>query len=254
MYIMFWVVLLLFSVVKTKIIHYSLLTYFPMTFLAAWVWDKWLDRKIEIRNWQIGLIFFISLIYSALTILGPLIVRNPDWLTAHFGAKLDMFRIEALDASVHWSGLEILPGIFLLAGTVFSLLLVIRREARGMLLLHLITLLFVFSSITLIAPKVEQYGQGAVIEFYEDLSGQDVYVNTLGFKSYAQLFYFKKLPVRPEAEDTEWLMSDELDKDAYFVIKAHLKDKYMEKYPRLDILYEKNGFVFVRIKPLNSND
>jgi 4-amino-4-deoxy-L-arabinose transferase-like glycosyltransferase len=35
MWIMFWVVLILFSIVKTKIVHYSSLCYFPLTFLAA---------------------------------------------------------------------------------------------------------------------------------------------------------------------------------------------------------------------------
>ena len=35
MWILFWVVLLLFSIVKTKIVHYSSLCYFPLTYLAA---------------------------------------------------------------------------------------------------------------------------------------------------------------------------------------------------------------------------
>ena len=56
MLILFWVVLILFSIVKTKIIHYSSLCYFPLTYLAAvsfyqvyqgrWrlpAWNKWLQ-------------------------------------------------------------------------------------------------------------------------------------------------------------------------------------------------------------------
>src|SRR5205823_2537238 len=56
MLILLWVVLLLFSIVKTKIVHYSSLCYFPLTFLASvtfyliwnnkWqipVWNKWLQ-------------------------------------------------------------------------------------------------------------------------------------------------------------------------------------------------------------------
>ena len=35
MLILFWVVLILFSIVKTKIVHYSSLCYYPLTFLAA---------------------------------------------------------------------------------------------------------------------------------------------------------------------------------------------------------------------------
>ena len=44
MVILFWVVLILFSIVKTKIVHYSSLCYFPLTYLAALqlerIWTK----------------------------------------------------------------------------------------------------------------------------------------------------------------------------------------------------------------------
>ncbi len=36
MLILFWVVLILFTIVKTKIVHYSSLCYFPLTFIGAW--------------------------------------------------------------------------------------------------------------------------------------------------------------------------------------------------------------------------
>jgi hypothetical protein len=35
MQLLFWVVLILFSIVKTKILHYSSLAYFPLTYLGA---------------------------------------------------------------------------------------------------------------------------------------------------------------------------------------------------------------------------
>ncbi len=218
-----------------------------MTFLAAWVWDKWIDRKLEVRSWQVFFIFIIALIYAALSIGGPLIMRHPDWLIGHFGRSLNLFRQEAVKAAVHWSGYEIIPGIILLVGTITGLLWITRREIKGMLVLHLTSLVFVFTVVTFDAPKIEQYGQRAAIDFYRDMAGKDVYVNTLGFKSYAQLFYFKKQPVRPEADDVSWLMSAGRDKEAYFVTKAHLKEEYLKRYPQLEVLYEKNGFVFTRV-------
>jgi len=52
MYLLLGVVIVLFSLIHTKLLHYTSLAYFPLTFLAAWVWDKWIDRKIEIGGWQ----------------------------------------------------------------------------------------------------------------------------------------------------------------------------------------------------------
>lgn len=245
MYIMFWVVILLFSAVKTKILHYSSLTYFPLTFLAAWVWEKWLDRKIEISRWQVVLILIIGFIYSGLAVLIPLAASHPEWLLSKEFGFMDPFAISALEADVHWSGYEWLIGIFMLLGVLFSAVQILRRNPGGMLILHLVTLLFIAGSIYLFTGRIEGYSQRAAIKFYQGLRGQKVYVNTLGFKSYAQLFYFDKQPGDPGFDDSiENLMNSELDRDAFFVIKVDKKMRYLEKYPQLEVLREKNGFVF----------
>jgi len=44
------------------------------------------------------------------------------------------------------------------------------------------------------------------------------------------------------------LLEGDIDKPAYFVFKIHKKSEYMEKYPQLELLYEKNGFVFTKRK------
>src|ERR1035437_5835675 len=36
MLILFWIVMILFTIVKTKIVHYSSLSYFPLSFFAAY--------------------------------------------------------------------------------------------------------------------------------------------------------------------------------------------------------------------------
>ncbi|PID91954.1 MAG: glycosyl transferase [Bacteroidetes bacterium] len=245
MYILFWVVLILFSIVKTKILHYSSLAYFPLTFLAAWVWDKWLDRKIEISVWQVVLILLIGIAYAALSIGLTLAAMNTDWLLAKDFSFLDSFARAALEARVHWSGTEWVIGVFLLLGLAYSAVQILRRNPSGMLVLHIVSLLFVVSSMYLFTDRIEGYSQRAAIKFYKGLRGQEVYVNTLGFKSYAQLFYFDKQP-GPEGDDdsVEQLLARPLDRDAYFVIKINKKEAYLERYPQLEVLYEQNGFVF----------
>ena len=44
MRILFWVVLILFTIVSTKIVHYSSLAYFPLSYLAS----------VEIQKLQFG--------------------------------------------------------------------------------------------------------------------------------------------------------------------------------------------------------
>lgn len=243
MYIIFWVVIILFSIVKTKLLHYSSLAYFPLTFLAAWVWEKWIDRKIEIGTWQVILIFLIALFYAGLAILFPLLTDHYEWLMQKDFAFLDPFIRGALQRNVHWSGYEWIIGACLLLGVIAACVQILRRNSSGMLILHLIVLLFVTASLYTFTPRWEGYYQRAAVKFYKGLRGQDVYVNTLGFKSYAHLFYFDKQP-SDEDDSVERLMSEDLDKDAYFVIRLDKKDRYLELYPKLEVLHQKDGYVF----------
>jgi 4-amino-4-deoxy-L-arabinose transferase-like glycosyltransferase len=243
MYILLLVVLILFSIVNTKLLHYSSLAYFPLTFLAAWVWDKWLDRKLEIGRWQVVLILLIALLLSGMAIVFPLITDHYDWLLRRNYSFIDAFTAEALQRNVHWSGYEWLTGLFLILGVIVASVQILRRDWSGMLILHLVVLLFVFASISLFSERVEGYSQRDAINFYKSLKGQDVYVNTLGFKSFAHLFYFDKQP-GDEDDSIERLMTKQLDRDAYFVIKVNKKDFYLERYPELEVLREKNGYLF----------
>ncbi len=243
MYILFWVVIVIFSIVKTKLLHYSSLAYFPLTFLAAWVWEKWIDRKLELGTWQVILIFLIALFHASLAILLPLLTEHHDWLIARNFTVINDFTRAALHRDVHWSGYEWLIGLFLILGVIIALVQILRRDTRGMLILHLVVLLFVTASMYTFTGRIEEYTQRSAIKFYEGLKGQEVYVNTLGFKSYAHLFYFDKQPGAGD-DSIEHLMTSELDRDAYFVIKVNKRDRFIESYPQLEIINEKDGYVF----------
>ncbi len=242
MYLLLGVVIVLFSLVNTKLLHYSSLAYFPLTFLSAWVWDKWIDRKIEIGGWQVALIYLIALLFSALAFFFPLLTDHYEWLLSRDFKFIGAFTREALQRDVHWSGYEMFIGIFLLIGVSISAVQILRRERRGMLVLHLVVLFYVFLTLSVFTGRIEGYSQRVAIKFYQSLKGQDVHVNTLGYRSFAHLFYFEK-PPPVEDDSLENLMYGELTKDAYFVIKANRKQVYLERYPELEVILEKDGYV-----------
>ena len=68
MMLLFWVTLLLFSIVKTKIVHYSSLCYFPLTYLAAVSFYHLYRRKWNLPQWNKWLQFVTGLILSLLII------------------------------------------------------------------------------------------------------------------------------------------------------------------------------------------
>lgn len=244
MIILFWVVLILFTIVKTKIVHYSSLAYFPLSFLAAGFVYNARRRKLHWSKWQSVLIIIVAVLISLPVIALQFIDQYKDEIIAKNWIQ-DEFTVANLDADVSWSGLEFLPGLLYLLAVVLILWrtdkkAVVRRSA----MLWLVTIGFTLSVLLFIVPKVEKYSQNALISFFKSKAGQDVYLKNLHFKSYATWFYGKTLPPdNPKYYDDTWLLEGDIDKDAWFVTKIH-RAPLLEKYPGLEKTGEKNGFVF----------
>jgi 4-amino-4-deoxy-L-arabinose transferase-like glycosyltransferase len=250
MLILFWVVLLLFTIVRTKIVHYSSLCYFPLTFIAAWSFHHALH---QVPGWK-------TLILILILTLGTVLALAVTTLTFidHFKNNLiqsgwvhDPFAQACLLADGAWKGYEFLTGLLLFAGVAgFFLAWQKNNSEKGLLILTGIMPLFILVAMLLIVPRVEAYSQRAAIDFFSSVSEQDAYLETIGYKSYAHLFYGRaKHHTNPLARDEKWLLTGPIDKTAYFSLKINKKDKFMQDYPDLELLYEKNGFVFFKRTP-----
>jgi hypothetical protein len=244
MKILIWVVLVLFTIVKSKIVHYSSMAYFPLTFLAAMVIDKILDGKlVPGRGIKIGTVV-VALPFILATIIIPWLGRNLEWLRSKI---TDPFVLGNLEADIHWTGWEVLPGLLLLTALVCFFVFSHRNQLnRAFLTLFGGTALFVFIGLIFFVGRIEGYSQRAAIEFFESKIGEDCYVHNFAYKSYAQLFYTRKQePANPKSNDQDWLLTGEIDKDVYFITKVH-KSKYMPVRDDIIKIGEKNGFVFYK--------
>lgn len=243
MWVMFWVVLLLFSIVKTKIVHYSSLCYFPLTFIAALHIYNIVSGKEQPSKLIKPLLATIGVLLAIAITLLPLVGVYKDKLIPYIK---DPFAVANLQADVHWSLSETLWGVLYLAGIIIALIVFARHRQRGLVVLFLAQVVIIQVTVLHFTPKVEAYSQRAAIEFFQSLQGKDVYVRVLGYKSYAQLFYTRKMPMdNPGQYNEEWLLNGDIDKPAYFVCKIMLADKY-RALPQLKEVGSKNGFVFFR--------
>jgi hypothetical protein len=187
-------------------------------------------------------IFWVIAI-TALTYAG----LHKEWLM-NSGIIKDKFAIGNLTADVHWSGWEFLVSGIMVIGIVGFFL--IKKPYRRIITLFTSAIIFIFLTMVIFTGKIEEYSQQAPIDFYKQHDTEDCYISTLGFKSYAHLFYSKKLPPQnPLSYDKDWLTNGQLDKPAYFVYRNKKKDEYSRLYPQLVLLYEKNGFIFAARYP-----
>lgn len=236
---LFWVVIIIFSITTTKIIHYSSMTYIPLSFLAAFYIHKILTHDLEVKRYVKTLFLVLGLLLGLVFTALPIILINKDLLFPYIN---DPFAVDSLRTSMSWSGLEFLIGIFFITGVIFSYLFIKKNQImKGILSIAStmgITLLFV---LFFILPNIERFTQGAVVDFYSDLEGSDVYVECYGYKSYAQYFYFKQPYGLPGGRfEREWLMNGDIDKSVYMVSKSTNTD--LDNHPNFELVDAKGGF------------
>ncbi len=246
MVILFWVVLILFSIVKTKIVHYSSLAYFPLTYLAALQLERiW---KQERFGWSRFLIAAIGSLIALIFLAAPIIGMNIHLLEPLL-AK-DPFGQANLQADVHWSGAEIFAGAILLGSLLAGLWLHGKgRYREAVVSIFGGSTLFVTLALFFFINRIEGYSQHAAIEFFKERQGEKCYVITKNYKSYAHLFYTAKPPVTDmRSHNEEWLLYDKIDRPVYVVCKITSAQEVAE-IRTLKELYRKNGFVFFKREP-----
>ena len=267
--ILFWVTLLLFSIVKTKIVHYSSLCWFPLTAIASFYLYEIFTGKVRrmhiVFKLLIGIIgFLLSLILIAIPFA---LVNKAVWI--HL--LMDPFAKANLQANVHWYWWDGIGGGVLLLGVLFYLFSK-KNQLKTSLLFVSVTVCCLYTSV-MIVPKIEAISQRANIEFFEKRQGEDCYVETVGYRSYAQYFYSKKQPYlssqkikidsvlaggskqpdtlttkQKELNFSQWVLYGNIDKPAYFSIKIQNR-QILDTMPALIKLYEKNGFAFYKRLP-----
>ncbi|MEL6866049.1 MAG: glycosyltransferase family 39 protein [Bacteroidota bacterium] len=243
MAIFFWVVLILFSIVQSKIVHYSSLCYFPLTYLAAICIQHIFQGRVKFNGWMKLGLMLIGGLYVLATLIAPYLGQHPELLIPLFN---DPFAQANLEANVVWTGWEVLPGIFLLLILFFSLFRFGQNKGRNIALLFGGTALFITLTLFFYINRIEGYSQNAAISFFKSKVGEDCYILPMGYKSYGHLFYAQKPPVsNPKSWDKNWLLTGEADKPVYFITKIH-RLKELEIYPNMEEIGRKNGFVFLR--------
>jgi hypothetical protein len=270
MRILFWVVLILFSIVKTKIIHYSSLCYFPLTFLGAHAVIQLESGGIKAKAWIANLLLAIGLIISAGLLIVPFFDDLVPWMISRGWIK-DPFAEASFRAGANWFGWEWIIGVLMMGITLYGMWSYRRQEIRrAVQVLTIGGTLVIALACFLIVPRVENYTQNAAITFWKSKAGQNVYVEPLGYKSYAHFFYaqtqpqssaysawFDFLNTREEVKKNtvitaeqmrewkqEFITRGAIDKPAYFISKNTYEADVNQYYPELKKIGEENGFIF----------
>ncbi|HLF64499.1 MAG TPA: glycosyltransferase family 39 protein [Saprospiraceae bacterium] len=256
MKILMVVVIVVFSLVQSKIVHYSSLCYFPITFLATLYVHRLIEQGRGVGGWQKAGIVAIGLLYVMAGITLVYFGKNPEVIEELI--TLDQNAMASLTLDITWEWWHVLPVCFLLIGVGGVLYIRETKVMRAVMLLYVSMAAFVYTGTACWVGKVQQYTQGPETEFFSSLAGKDVYVIPWGHKSYSQYWDFRKPMPNDfimsnsernssfaEYSDPDFLLtSPELDKDVYVITKVSMADDFLTRYPDLKRIGNKGGVVF----------
>ena len=252
MLILFWVVLILFSIVKSKIVHYSSMCYFPLTFLAALSMERLWRGEVRAPMWLRLSLGAIGSVVALVFIAAPFIGMRIDLLKP---LVQDPFGRANLDADVVWTGVEALAGIWMAVVLYFAHRSFARGDLRrGLPIVFGGTGVFVTITLFFFINNIEGYSQRAAVEFFQaramDTANGDLnYTRNRNYRSYAQLFYTRKEPpTERRAYDEEWLFHGAVDRPVYLVAKI-TSEEDVTSIGTFTEMYRKNGFIFYRREP-----
>jgi 4-amino-4-deoxy-L-arabinose transferase-like glycosyltransferase len=237
--------LILFSIVQTKIIHYSSFCYFFITYFAALSISQ-AEKPIRRSTWvAVSYLLIISITLSVLIyvqVFGPAI-------TNLIPIK-DPFAFANINAHEPWRAVDFtIVFLWVIAVSISIYLLLKQRIQQAILTLLIAVPLGILCIQGTILPHIEQYTQRAAISFYKQQAPKNVYLIPLGFKSYAHLFYGEIKPHQNVNRYNEaWVCSDSTDLPVFYVARIPMHQNYLKAYPNLKKLYMKNGFVFLAQK------
>lgn len=246
---MLWFTLILFSIVKTKIVHYSSFCYFPITYLAArFVIHQWENGFETNKRIHYFILSFLVLLAFVFGILGYL-VGHTQLILDNIHVK-DPFAVQAMKETYSWSLAQLVPFVLLTTTIVLSFSY-LRKDIyiKYYLSLGIGIIISLVSLNAFVVPKIEDISQGAAIDFYKHHQHEDAYFTTLGFKSYAHLFYGNSKPGNEATIHEQKIATGFLSKPAYFVVKIQQRDEFMSIYPELKQIGAKGGFVFLKRSP-----
>lgn len=248
MVILFWVVLILFSIVKSKIVHYSSMAYYPLTYLAAVSLYYISNGKWTLKPAMKFGVLFVGGLAALLTTALPFFGKNINRFLFLF--EKDPFALENIQADVPWQNTDALVGILMVMILIFFIRKQKSNTSVAIIGLFMGTALWVSATLYTYLGKIERISQRAHIEFWKSIAEKDCYVATYKFKSYAHLFYSQSQPQQNmNYADRNWLFHGEIDKPLFISCRvSHIADLEKE-LPDAQFLYNKNGFYFYKRNP-----
>lgn len=185
---LFWSVLIVFSITTTKIIHYSSLCWWSLSYFGAYQVYLVYTNRWHLPKWLL-IPLFVSFLGLSVGLWGVPLLFNlrptPEWLEA----KLDLFSKGILSAHTTWEWWVLIPAALF---TVWMLLWFIHQlmgKKSNAGVLYIISGVTAVLASTLLIPRVADTLQGPVTKLIQSETKKGVFLEAWYYKTYALYFH-----------------------------------------------------------------
>ena len=244
MALLFSVVMVIFFIVQTKIVHYSSMVYVPGCYFSALSIHQFSKReRTSLTRLEWSLLGCSLAVYLILTLIVPILVNQPKIILPF----IHDVNIEAsITQDITWPISGFFPGIFLLLlGTIVCYLFYRKSVIPGLKFLIIATMIFTNSLWAFYLPLIEKYIQGDLIHYYKQIKDQPVDITTYKYKTYAHMFYGGK-KVFDSIED--YNKSIEREENLHIITRKQDQSQIEERYP-VNLLHKFGQFLVYEYIP-----
>ncbi len=203
MRVLFWVVLIFFSIVSTKLIHYSSLCWWPLTYFGAYQ-----AYVVHTNRWKYPYILNLGIFLSGLGIaivlwvIPLLVIYQP--LISTLKIPLDAFTSSILHDSPIWDWTAFIPASLFTVWWMYWLLLSLLKKSPSPAYLYLISGITAFIAAITLLPKISDTLQGNLNRMIKTEVKKGHFVETWYFKTHSLYFYGRFTPEDFKNLNPEW--------------------------------------------------
>jgi len=264
MHVIFWVVLIVFSLVTTKIVHYSSMCYIPLSIIGG----IWISKHGSFGVKTKLIFIIISSIWAIIYIIFSIPAFDNSFIINILNnIPIQDVNVQGmLQTKITWSYVPfIIANLF-----IFMTTIVVIKNSKEIIIVYLITNTFIISVfVSSVVPSIEKMIQGNWITHLKSYDKKPYVHFTYGFKSYAHYYYTKQKNIKEVQEIKDIILNksgynsiyelDQNDKKVFsnqvrdyivnntdipFTISAKISkfNSLQHNYPNLIKVFDGNGY------------
>jgi 4-amino-4-deoxy-L-arabinose transferase-like glycosyltransferase len=238
MLVLLWVVVGIFTLLKMKLIHYSSLAYFPVTYLAALSMYRIVRGEWLFKPWMTRMTIVLAAILSFFSLAAAFIAKNPHRILPFLESRPELR--ETIKSDFYWFHVECLLGPILLLFAFLFVGQIQKQPARSLYFFFAGVVVLTIVKVVVFVGKFEKLTQQDYVAFLKEnreLQAVHQFNNRPG--SAIPLFYGGRTPEQAQALEHGAASS------IYFIYAVRTADDHYQAPEGFAIFKRKGNFYFL---------